>query len=132
MDIDPREELISAYLDGELTAEEKHRVERLLTESAEHRQLYEELRALRGTFAQLPRYRLPEDLSQRVLRRAEQELLRRPVADAKGGSGSSGKSAAKAVEDPALAGERPQVEREVPDDRPTLRRAPGGPCSGRR
>ncbi len=76
MAIDPNEELISAFLDGELSAEEKRHVEQLLVEHAEYRQLFEELRALRGTFAALPRYRLPEDLSQSVLRRAEQELLR--------------------------------------------------------
>ncbi len=65
---DPDEELISAYLDGELNADEQRRVERLLGESAESRELYEELRNLRSSFQALPRYRLPEDLGERVLR----------------------------------------------------------------
>ena len=76
MNDEAREELISAYLDGELTAEEQRRVEQLLVDSAEHRQLFEELRSLRASFKILPCYKLPEDLSQRVLRQAEEELLR--------------------------------------------------------
>jgi anti-sigma factor RsiW len=65
------QELLSAYLDGELTAEEQARVERLLAENAAYRQLHDELRALRTNFEVLPRYALSKDLSGQVLRRAE-------------------------------------------------------------
>ena len=41
----PDTELLSAYLDGELTADEQVRVEQILAASAEARQLLEELRA---------------------------------------------------------------------------------------
>ena len=46
-------ELLSAYLDGELTADERQRVEQLLAESAECRQVYDELRALRTSLISL-------------------------------------------------------------------------------
>ncbi len=41
----PETELFSAYVDGELTADEQARVEQLLAASPEARQLLEELRA---------------------------------------------------------------------------------------
>ncbi len=41
----PETELFSAYVDGELTAEEQARVEQILAASPEARQLLEELRA---------------------------------------------------------------------------------------
>lgn len=70
-----REELIGAYLDGELSSEEKARTEQLLAESAENRQMLEELRALRANLQALPRHTLPADFSQRVIQRAEREML---------------------------------------------------------
>ncbi len=81
----PDSELLSAYLDGELTADELALVEKMLAASPDARQLMEELRALSGTLQSLPRYELGEDLSEQVLRRAERQILttpRRPVADA--------------------------------------------------
>ena len=102
---DPQEELISAYLDGELSADEQRRVERLLTESAEYRQLYDELRALHNSFESLPRYRLPDDLSQHVLRRAEQELLRdRAQTQAAGNVAAGNVAAGNVAADRAAAG----------------------------
>ena len=41
-------ELLSAYLDGEVTAEERALVEQQLAENTEFRQLHDELMALRG------------------------------------------------------------------------------------
>jgi anti-sigma factor RsiW len=67
----PDDELLSAYLDGELPADERLRVERLLVEQPESRQLLDELRALRGTLDAVPRYRLESDFAERVLRAAE-------------------------------------------------------------
>lgn len=70
------DELISAFLDGELTADEQSLVEQTLMDSVEHRQVFEELRALRGSLQALPTHKLPGDFSQRVLRRAERAMLR--------------------------------------------------------
>jgi hypothetical protein len=84
MTSEPREELISAYVDGELSAEERTRVEQWLAESAELRQLADELRALRSSMQALPRHQLDQDLGPAVLRRAERAVLGggadRPIA----------------------------------------------------
>ncbi len=80
-------ELLSAYLDGELGADERQRVEQLLAESAECRQVYEELRALRASLVSLPRHKLDENLAPNVIRMAEQAMLgkaRTPAAAAAG------------------------------------------------
>ncbi|MCH8924438.1 MAG: zf-HC2 domain-containing protein, partial [Planctomycetes bacterium] len=47
MSTESREELISAYLDGELSDDERAQVEKWLAESAPLRQFHDELRALR-------------------------------------------------------------------------------------
>ena len=68
---DPKlEELISAYLDGELTADEQSHAERLLDSDQAARVLAEELRALSCAFQALPQQTLGEDLSEAVLARA--------------------------------------------------------------
>ena len=74
----PENELFSAYLDGELTAEEQAQIERSLAASPQARQLLEELRALSSTLQSLPVHKLDEDLSQRVLRLAERQMLMDP------------------------------------------------------
>ncbi len=71
----PQGELIGAYLDGELTAEERARVERLLAESPECRQLLDDLRAVRESLQSLPRLTLEADFSDKVLREAERRML---------------------------------------------------------
>jgi hypothetical protein len=75
MNDDSDSELISAYLDGELTAEEQVRAEQILASSAEARQLLEELRALGGTLQSLPQEKLDENLGARVLEIAERRML---------------------------------------------------------
>ncbi len=85
----PENELFSAYLDGELTAEEQARVEQLLATSPEARQLVDELRALSTTLQNLPAYPLGEDLSGRVLRQAERQIL---TGASGGGETVAGKS----------------------------------------
>lgn len=72
---DDRHELISAYLDGEATPEERARVERLLAEDDKARRLHDELRALSATLQSLPRERLDEAFADQVLRRAERTVL---------------------------------------------------------
>jgi hypothetical protein len=69
------DELVSAYLDGEVTAAEQAQVEERMAVNPEFRQLVEELRGLRTNFEVLPQHRLPADFAERVLRRAEQEML---------------------------------------------------------
>lgn len=68
-------ELISAYLDGELSGEERARVEQLLATNADARQLVDELRALSTTLQSLPAQTVGESLSDRVLRIAERRTL---------------------------------------------------------
>ncbi|MFP6613394.1 MAG: hypothetical protein VB835_13880, partial [Pirellulales bacterium] len=81
MDTQYHEELISAYLDGELTGDELRTVERLLAESEEARQLFDELRSLQGGLRSLPKHSLGEEFSQAVLRRTERALLSGRDAD---------------------------------------------------
>jgi anti-sigma factor RsiW len=80
MTAEPREELISAYLDGELAEGERAEVEKLLAENSQLRQLHDELRALRAGMQSLERHQLDRDLSPAVLRRAEQSVLRGTAA----------------------------------------------------
>lgn len=71
-----REELISAYLDDELSEAERAEVERLLAENSQMRRLHAELVALRAGIQSLPQHKLDHDISGAVLRRAEQAVLR--------------------------------------------------------
>lgn len=75
MSYHPDNELFSAYLDGELTAEEEAQVERVLASSPAARQLLDELRNLSQTLQTLPAQKLAEDLSPHVLRVAERRML---------------------------------------------------------
>jgi len=80
----PQNELLSAYLDGELSAEDRARVEQWLTKDATARKTLDALRAVGASLKGLPTHQLDEDLSQRVLRAAEQQILAEPtrLADA--------------------------------------------------
>jgi hypothetical protein len=88
----PENELFSAYLDGELTAEEQAEVEKLLATSPAARQLLDELRALSSSLQALPTYQIGEDISQQVLRLAAQGKLDQHIA----------------AEGPKEAGEQPE------------------------
>lgn len=85
----PENELFSAYLDGELTAEEQAQVDRLLAASPAARQLLEEIRALSGTLQSLPVHKLDEDLAPEVLRIAERRMLGEPAPHAEPGGPAS-------------------------------------------
>lgn len=98
------DELISAYLDGELSPAEKVRVEEQLMDSAEHRRLFEELKALRRSLQALPAESLGDDFAARVLRRAERELLAEAAPQEKTFS---------AAEEPRLRQASPKSERGV-------------------
>lgn len=67
------DELLSAYLDGELTADEQARAERLIAADDQARRLFDELRGMRSCLQGLPRQELPDDFAARVLRAAERQ-----------------------------------------------------------
>ncbi len=69
------DELLSAYVDGELSGKQLAKVEQRLQEDSQAKQLVEELRALSTTLQAMPREAVGEDLRQAVLRRAEHSRL---------------------------------------------------------
>ena len=69
------DELLSAYLDDELTPEERARVEERMAADPRARQLLEELRAVSRAMKELPPATLGTDLRETVLRRAERAML---------------------------------------------------------
>ena len=54
---------LSAYLDGELPAEQARRVERQLEQSDDCRQTVEQLREVSDLLASMPRHNAPEELT---------------------------------------------------------------------
>jgi hypothetical protein len=71
----PKDELLSAYIDGELTDEQLASVQLRLEKDAAARQLVAELRELSQAVRSLPRHQMDQDIRQAVLRRAEREML---------------------------------------------------------
>jgi hypothetical protein len=71
-------ELISAFLDGELSPDECARVEQLVASSLEHRRMLEDLQAVTRGMQQLPGYHLENDFSQRVIALARQASVGDP------------------------------------------------------
>ncbi len=69
------DELLSAYLDGELTGDEQALVEERLASDPSAQQLLDDLAMMREDLQSLPTYSLPHDLSERVLQQAEHEML---------------------------------------------------------
>ncbi len=61
------ERLISAYLDGEVTAEERREVERALERDPHARRFYEELRQVRALLRSLPEREAPAELEESVM-----------------------------------------------------------------
>ena len=68
------EELISAFFDGEATAEQRQQVEKLLAENSDARALLDELGTLRTDMKSLPTYRLEQDFADRVVKRIEDAI----------------------------------------------------------
>lgn len=81
----PDDELISAYLDDELSREERLRAEQLLLDRADLRRLFEELRGLRQGLRSLPKFSLGEEFSAAVLRKAERSVLQSNLPAAESG-----------------------------------------------
>ncbi len=72
-----RDELLSAFLDGEVTADERARVEQLLQSDGDARDQYERLRQMRRGLGALPKQiKLPDDFAARVLQAAFAEATR--------------------------------------------------------
>lgn len=65
------EELISAYLDGELTAQEQAQVEQALASDTRLRQMHDDLRSLRTSLQALPQQKLDIHFAERVLQAAK-------------------------------------------------------------
>lgn len=85
----PENELFSAYLDGEVTADEQADIEELIATDPQARQLLDELRALSATLQSLPTQKVGTDLSDAVLRAAERRMLAqspRPLGKREGNS----------------------------------------------
>lgn len=71
----PDPELLSAYLDGELSPQERLRVEEWLARDPAAKQLLEELRKEQALIRALPRASVPRDLSGSVLETAERRII---------------------------------------------------------
>lgn len=86
------EELLSAYLDGELPGEERARVEAWLAASADHRRLFDDLQAIRRELQALPHQTLDAGFSDRVL-----SAIRQRTGDSSGDNPASGGSGSPVV-----------------------------------
>jgi len=62
------DELLSAYLDGELSSEERERIAQQLARSAEYTSRLQALQALQEALRHLPRYRLAPAAKERIQR----------------------------------------------------------------
>ena len=72
MDISHREELISAYLDGELSAAEQQQVLQWFSEDEAAHKLFNEFQLLRESLRTLPAEQLNEDFTREVIERVKQ------------------------------------------------------------
>jgi|GEM_PF-4433301 anti-sigma factor RsiW len=78
------EELISAYLDGELSAEEAARVEEAINNDLELQKFVEQSRTLGDDLRGLPRFEMSGSVADRAIRGAERSMLNdAPVLPAK-------------------------------------------------
>jgi len=89
----PDDELISAYLDDELSREDRLRAEQLLLDRADLRRLFDELRGLRQGLRSLPKFSLGDEFSSAVLRQAERSVLQGDEADGNEGNSNKGETA---------------------------------------
>lgn len=68
---DYADELLSAYLDGEVSSEEREQIVRRLARSAEYASRLEALQELQEAVRDLPQYRLSPEVAERILREIE-------------------------------------------------------------
>lgn len=69
------EELLSAYVDGEVSEQQRAEIESLLEQNPQAQQLVDELQSLSTTLRSLPPVAVGEDLRDLVLARAERAML---------------------------------------------------------
>jgi len=67
--------LLSAYLDGEVTTAQRHKLEQRLSRDPQARRLLDELRQVSELVGQLPRERAPAELSESIRQQLERESL---------------------------------------------------------
>jgi anti-sigma factor RsiW len=104
------EELLSAYLDGELSAEQRREVEEVLADSAEQRQVLDELRDLHTQLQQLPRCQLGDEFVERVLQEAQRRSLATAAPTAEPEAEFSEELLSAYLDDEASPAQRQQVE----------------------
>lgn len=80
-------ELLSAYLDNEVTEEERAQVEQALVASPETRRSLEELRQVQARLQSVPRMSLPDDFHERVVQEATRREATQPVSARPSGTG---------------------------------------------
>ena len=80
--MEPLGERLTAYLDGELSAEEARAVEQLLHDDPDAHRMYEELRRTASLVAGLPKHRAPQAVADVVQARLERSELLGDVAPA--------------------------------------------------
>jgi hypothetical protein len=69
------DELLSAYLDGELSPKQVAQIEQWVSGSPSARRRLEDFRRLSGWLQELPRAELPSEFAAQVLREAERQML---------------------------------------------------------
>lgn len=114
-----QDERLSAYLDGQLTAEARDQFERELAKSEDKRQLVEDLRALSSLLGAMPREALGEDFQQQVMRKAERAMLAATASESDGQSDAA--LAVDVAENEKSAQETDGVE---PADKAVVRKRP--------
>ena len=68
-------ELLSAYLDDELSPNDTKKAEKLLGENPQARELLAELRQISSRFSELPRLEAPQGLAQQIQLQLERQML---------------------------------------------------------
>ena len=128
--IDPPEELLSAYLDGEATPDERALVERRLAESAEWREVLDEVRATRELLLALPVREAPAGFWDSVLQPdiappVQLETARRRrgkqvdrLARGRRGGGRDRRGRARARASPGSSPRSPRSSAATPSGRP--------------
>src|SRR5216684_4099944 len=74
------DEILSAYVDGELSAQERAEVEAWLESNSAAREKLDDFRRLSGLFASLARTEVPREFPTKVLQLAERRMLLPDVA----------------------------------------------------
>lgn len=69
---DDFDELLSAYVDGEVSSDERERIVQRLARSAEYRSELTAFRELHSALRELPRYRLAAEVHQRIMQQIQQ------------------------------------------------------------